>query len=90
MQETIGLATLGKIIRITRRKGGPARLLATVDSPGSPAAEAYRTLRANVEFASLDAPIRTLLVTSALPSEGKTLTAANLAVVFAQGGRPCC
>ncbi len=87
VQETVGLATLGTIARMNTGKGGPAMLLATVRSPSSPATEAYRTLRANVEFASLDRPIRTLLVTSALPSEGKTVTAANLAVVFAQGGR---
>jgi hypothetical protein len=49
-------------------------------------AEAYRTLRTNIEFASVDAPIRTLLVTSAVAGEGKTITAANLAVVFAQAG----
>jgi capsular exopolysaccharide synthesis family protein len=40
-----------------------------------------------VEFASVDVPLRTLLVTSAVPDEGKTVTAANLAVVFAQAGR---
>jgi capsular exopolysaccharide synthesis family protein len=50
-------------------------------------AEAYRTLRTNVEFSSVDAPIRTLLVTSSVTGEGKTVTAANLAVVFAQSGR---
>nr|MBA2558591.1 CpsD/CapB family tyrosine-protein kinase [Propionibacteriales bacterium] len=44
-------------------------------------------LRNNVEFASVDAPIQTLLVTSSIPGEGKTVTAANLAVVFAQAGR---
>ncbi len=87
VQEAVGLATLGAIARMSTGRGGPAMLLAAVQSPSSPAAEAYRTLRANVEFASLDQPIRTLLVTSALPSEGKTVTAANLAAVFAQGGR---
>jgi capsular exopolysaccharide synthesis family protein len=50
-------------------------------------AEAYRTLRTNVEFSAVDRPIKTLLVTSAVPGEGKTVTAANLAVVFAQAGR---
>ena len=43
-------------------------------------------LRANIEFASVDATVRTLLVTSSLPGEGKTVTASNLAVVFAQAG----
>ncbi len=62
--------------------------LATLLYPRSAVAEAYRTLRANIEFASVDAPIRTLLVTSSAPNEGKTVTAANLAVAFAQAGRP--
>ena len=54
--------------------------------PHSPAAEAYRTLRTNIQFSSLDKPIRTLLVTSARPDEGKSLAVANLAVTFAQMG----
>ena len=40
-----------------------------------------------MEFSAVDKPIQTLLVTSAVPGEGKTVTAANLAVVFAQAGR---
>ena len=61
--------------------------LAVLLYPRSAIAEAYRTLRANIEFASVDAPIRTILVTSSIPGEGKTVTAANLAAVFAQAGR---
>ncbi len=61
--------------------------LAALLYPRSGVAEAYRTLRTNIEFASVDAPIRTLLVTSSIPGEGKTITAANLAIVFAQAGR---
>jgi capsular exopolysaccharide synthesis family protein len=49
-------------------------------------AETYRALRSNIEFACVDDPLRTLLVTSALPKEGKTTTAGNLAIVFAQAG----
>jgi capsular exopolysaccharide synthesis family protein len=60
--------------------------LVTVSHPRSPAAEAYRTLRTNIQFATLDAPVRTLLVTSASPDEGKSVTLANLAVTFAQAG----
>ena len=55
--------------------------------PRGPAAEAYRTLRTNLEFASVDEPVRTLLVTSSIPGEGKTTTSSNLAVAFAQAGR---
>jgi non-specific protein-tyrosine kinase len=59
--------------------------LVTVSSPRSPVAEAYRTLRTNIQFSSLDAPLRTLLVTSSGPDEGKSTTLANLAVAMAQG-----
>ena len=50
-------------------------------------AESYRMLRSNLEFARVDRPIHTILVTSALPGEGKTVTAANLAIAFALEGR---
>jgi len=51
----------------------------------SPAAEAYRVLRTNLQFGALDA--RTLLVTSANPREGKSTTTANLAAAIAQTGQ---
>jgi Mrp family chromosome partitioning ATPase len=50
-------------------------------------AEAYRMLRTNVEFSTLEKPAQTLLVTSANPGEGKTTTVANLALVLAQAGK---
>ena len=87
VQEVAGLSTLGTIVRM---KGGKGRSeiyrLATLLYPRSGVAEAYRALRTNIEFASVDAPMTTLLVTSASSGEGKTVTAANLAVVFAQAG----
>jgi non-specific protein-tyrosine kinase len=49
--------------------------------------EAYRTLRTNLSFYSLDNPIRTLVVTSPATGEGKSTTIANLAVTMAQRGR---
>lgn len=60
--------------------------LVMLSDPQSPAAEAYRTLRTNIQFSSLDKPVKTLLVTSARPDEGKSLAVANLAVTFAQMG----
>ena len=60
--------------------------LVTVAAPKSPPAEAYRTLRTNIRFALLDKPARTLVVSSAGTGEGKSLTAANLAVAYAQSG----
>jgi capsular exopolysaccharide synthesis family protein len=87
VQEVAGLNTLGTIARM---KGGRARSeiyrVVAILYPRSGVTEAYRTLRTNIGFASVDLPIRTLLVTSSVPGEGKTVTAANLAVVFAQAG----
>lgn len=60
--------------------------LITLTDPRSPVSEAYRTLRTNLSFYSLDNPVKTLVVTSAEPNEGKTTTAANLAVTMAQAG----
>jgi non-specific protein-tyrosine kinase len=120
VQEVAGLGTLGTVARMKSRRGrselyrlaalrhprsgvaeayrtlrtnidfasvdAPIRL-AALRHPRSGVAEAYRTLRTNIDFASVDAPIRSLLVTSSVPGEGKTVTAANLAVVFARAGR---
>lgn len=60
--------------------------LVTLTDPTSPVSEAYRTLRTNILFASLDNPLKTLLITSTDPGEGKSTTLANLAVVMAQAG----
>jgi capsular exopolysaccharide synthesis family protein len=67
------------------RRNVPSKLLVGLSPHGS-AAEAYRLLRANLRFASVDKPLRSLAVTSALENEGKTLTAANLAICSAQAG----
>jgi capsular exopolysaccharide synthesis family protein len=60
--------------------------LITVADPRSPVSEAYRTLRTNLDFSSLDKPIKTMLITSAGPEEGKSTVLANLAVTTAQTG----
>ncbi len=61
--------------------------LITITNPRSPISEAYRTLRTNLEFTSLDKPIHSMVVTSASPEEGKSTTLANLAVAVAQAGK---
>lgn len=58
--------------------------LITLTDPLSPASEAYRTLRMNLEFASLDGELRSILITSPGSAEGKSTTLANLAVTLAQ------
>ena len=60
--------------------------LVTVHDARSSGAEAYRTLRTNLIFSQAVQTLRSIVVTSAAPGEGKTTTAANLAVSFAQQG----
>ena len=59
--------------------------LITLSDPRSPASEAYRTLRTNLYFSSLDQALETLVVTSAASGDGKSTTLSNLAVTMAQG-----
>ncbi|WP_062320434.1 CpsD/CapB family tyrosine-protein kinase [Halolactibacillus sp. JCM 19043] len=60
------------------------RHLITRNNPRSPISEQYRTIRTNLQFSAVDGDLNTMLVTSSGPSEGKSSTVANLAVVFAQ------
>jgi non-specific protein-tyrosine kinase len=100
VEAATGLSTLGVIGReknggrsLGRFRGnGSSRSpqplsLVTLEKPRSPNAEAYRTVRTGIQFSSIDDPIRSLVVTSPGPSEGKSTTAANLAVVMAQAGK---
>jgi capsular exopolysaccharide synthesis family protein len=79
------LAVVQQVSR-SRRNGGDDGIYAR-SQPRSLITESFRTLRTNLQFSSLDKPLRTLVVTSALASEGKTTTAANLAAVLAQDGK---
>ena len=60
--------------------------LITHQTPKSPLSEAFRTLRTNIQFMNTSQKIKTLLVTSTLPGEGKSWISSNLAVTFAQTG----
>lgn len=61
--------------------------LIVLENPKSPMAEAYRIARTNIQFAAVDQELRTILITSSGPAEGKSTTAANLAIAFAQAGK---
>ncbi|MCF2132044.1 CpsD/CapB family tyrosine-protein kinase [Priestia filamentosa] len=63
------------------------RDLISLTNPKSPIAEQFRTIRTNIEFSNIDADLRTIVVTSSSPAEGKSTITANLAVVFAQQGK---
>ncbi len=64
-----------------------ARKLITVDNTKSIISEQYRTIRTNIHFSTADTQLHSILLTSSSPSEGKSTSAANIAVVFAQEGR---
>jgi capsular exopolysaccharide synthesis family protein len=67
-------------------KGGTdfRRRLITYEDPKSPVSESYRSLRTNISYASSDNKIKSLIVSSPQPGEGKSTTVANLAIAFAQ------
>lgn len=84
--EANGLPSLGGVARFHRVREPNENLIANSASRRH-LSEAYRVLRTNVQFSTIDRPGQTLLVTSANPREGKSTTAANLALVTAQAGK---
>ncbi|KKB40919.1 CpsD/CapB family tyrosine-protein kinase [Bacillus thermotolerans] len=76
-------------LRRGKKKQAPGqaqRKLVTKTNPKSPISEQYRTIRTNITFSTVDETIRSLMITSASPAEGKSTTTANLAITFAQQG----
>ena len=63
------------------------RQLITKTDARSPVTEQYKTIRTNIQFSAIDHEIKSIMLTSSNPGEGKSTTAANLAVVFAQQGK---
>ncbi|MGD6991130.1 CpsD/CapB family tyrosine-protein kinase [Sutcliffiella horikoshii] len=68
-------------------KATASRHLISDKLPKSPISEQYRTIRTNIQFSSVDQQLRSIMITSSGPSEGKSTTASNLAVVNAQQGK---
>ncbi|MFU8795206.1 MAG: polysaccharide biosynthesis tyrosine autokinase, partial [Dethiobacteria bacterium] len=83
-EKLLGLPVVGVITKVDGKTLN-GRNEFTV-SGRSPAAEAFRTIRTNIQFASVDKPVKVILVTGATPGSGKSTVAANLAITFAQGG----
>ena len=62
------------------------RPLAVLEAPSSPRAEAIRRLRTNLQFIDIEHPLRSVVLSSAVPGEGKSTTVCNLAVAMSQAG----
>lgn len=77
-----GLPILGVIAR--HATDGASMVVKT--QPRSPVSEAFRSLRTNIQFASVDKPVRSMLITSPSPEDGKSTVAANLSISLAQSG----
>jgi capsular exopolysaccharide synthesis family protein len=86
MESLTGAAPLGRIGFDKGSKTKPTVAL----NPQSDITEDYRSVRARLAFASADKPVKRLLVTSALPGEGKSTVTVNLATVLAQSGAKVC
>ena len=82
-----GVPVMAMIPRMKTWKKSSRPMLITEQDPFSTVTEAYRSLRTSLQFAGHDGQLKTILVTSASGSEGKTSTVANLGVVLAQGGQ---
>ncbi len=83
IEEITGISVLATIPKIKDNQLGQIPVLR--DS-GSEASEAYRILRTNLLFAAAAKPLKSLLITSTAPQEGKTTTAINLGIIFTQTG----
>ena len=83
VQAALGLATLGAVPKMNG-SSGQGRLLP--ESP-QPVIESYSVLRTNLQFATVGQHLRSLLITSSVPDEGKSLTAANLSIALAQSSQ---
>ncbi len=83
--ELVGLPAIGRIPRIPRHSSKASDLV-SVTEPSGQVSEALRMVRSSLEWAAVDSEIKSLLVTSCVKGEGKTLTISNLAVTLARSG----
>ncbi|PRY27925.1 polysaccharide biosynthesis tyrosine autokinase [Pseudosporangium ferrugineum] len=84
LHELAGAPVLAGVPFDADARSGPLRLTGSGHSPRS---EALRQLRTNLQFVDVDRPVKTLVITSAMPGEGKSSTACTLAGLFAEAGQ---
>jgi non-specific protein-tyrosine kinase len=82
VERYLKLPVLGVIRRVDEIEGP-----ITAIKPRAPVSEDFRSLRTNIQFASVDYPLGTILVTSPSPGDGKTTVSVNLSIILTQGGR---
>jgi capsular exopolysaccharide synthesis family protein len=86
VERALGLPVLGYVLPMPSSKDSEGPFV--THSPRSPAAEAFRSLRTSLEFiGGADKPVKSVLISSSGAGEGKTITACNLALIMAQGGK---
>lgn len=87
VRSRLGVTPIGAVPFANKPASLQGKLFMT-DDPKSPEAEAFRSIRESIRFANVDHRARVIVVTSALPQEGKSIVAGNLALAFAQAGTP--
>ena len=89
IEEELGLPILAKVFksRLGDKKKPISTELILAKYPKSVVSESIKTFRTNLEFTSIDKTIRTMLITSSVPGEGKSFISANLAISFAQSNK---
>ena len=85
VEKMLGTKVIGYILDVKDNPDGQGIYVARV--PRAPVAEAFRALRTNLEFSAKEKPIKSIIVTSGGPAEGKTTVAANLAAILSHTGK---
>jgi succinoglycan biosynthesis transport protein ExoP len=81
----LGAKVIGYIMEMKNKRNGEGIFVKI--APRSPVAEAFRVLRANLEFSGREKPVKTIVVTSGGPADGKTTVIVNLATILSQSGK---
>ena len=92
IEEELGLPVLAKVFKSRLEEANKGKKIADTELvlskyPKSVVSESVKTLRTNLEFSSIDKNIRTILITSSVPGEGKSFISTNLAISFAQANK---
>jgi succinoglycan biosynthesis transport protein ExoP len=81
----LGAKVIGYIMEMKNKRNGEGIFVKI--APRSPVAEAFRVLRSNLEFSGREKPVKTIVVTSGGPADGKTTVIVNLATILSQSGK---